>query len=696
MKSQAPGWVVAILLGIALCWGGGVAAQEERQPAEKAPAKAATAQEEKETKKKKEAEEQAEAEAVEEVRVVAPPLIEGNHVNRLGSQVTTVGRDQIHDLNATDLPSALRRTPGVTISRYNLVGGFGGAQGGAIYIRGMGSGRPGAEIVTMVDGVPKFVGVWTHPLLDTLSVNIADSIDVYKGAQPVLFGPMTYGAVNIHTKRRTTPGFETRVESAGGKFGTWYEVAEHGGKIGPFDYYIVESYRGSSGHRPKANGKVEEWFGRVGLDIGKYLNLSFTVQHSDAWAKDPGRDYQAPPDREKFKVMDTTYMWTLTNEFDKARGYLKVYFDDGDIDWEHHKYIQRPGYPGAVRYYESQTDWHNAGIRVQEKIEPWKGGEVVIGLDYDSYGGRFEEDCAEVPSGFLWYPGSERFHNVQPYFAVSHMFGSKDSWYVIPSAGVRLNLHNEFQDRWTPQAGIVVGYKDTEFHFYYARNVNYPGVYAIFQYQLWRMINNAGQDPHDIKPEIVDHFEYGLSHKFTDWLKADITAFHDRGKNAFSFVQQAPPYPPIMFYGDQKRWHSDGIELTATLTPNPDFAVFAGVTFLHARMEAEAMPNAPEVSFMSGLTWRFLERFQLNLDAQYISKQYKDNPRFPDDPTERERINGYFLMNGKVSCRVTPKDSKVQGTVFAYVENITSTSYELREDYPAPGTTYLIGGEIKF
>jgi len=63
---------------------------------------------------------------VEAVEVVASPIIEGNQVTDYASQVTIVTDKQIDGLNALDLPSALRRAPGVNISRYNLVGSYGG------------------------------------------------------------------------------------------------------------------------------------------------------------------------------------------------------------------------------------------------------------------------------------------------------------------------------------------------------------------------------------------------------------------------------------------------------------------------------------------------------------------------------------------------------------------------------------------
>ena len=62
-----------------------------------------------------------------EVIVVASPIIEGNVSEVTGTQVTVVSALQVRDMNALDVPSALRRVPGVMISRHNLVGSYGRA-----------------------------------------------------------------------------------------------------------------------------------------------------------------------------------------------------------------------------------------------------------------------------------------------------------------------------------------------------------------------------------------------------------------------------------------------------------------------------------------------------------------------------------------------------------------------------------------
>ena len=147
------------------------------------------------------------------VEVRGTPIVEGNYLSPYAGQIAVVGSEQIEALNAQDLTSALRRAPGVVISRFNHVGSFGGGTGGSVYIRGHGSGRPGAEIVTLFDGVPRSAGIWSHPLLDTAPIETSRRVEIMKSAQPVLIGNMAFGAVNMLPKRIRHEGFGTRIRS---------------------------------------------------------------------------------------------------------------------------------------------------------------------------------------------------------------------------------------------------------------------------------------------------------------------------------------------------------------------------------------------------------------------------------------------------------------------------------------------------
>ena len=59
--------------------------------------------------------------SLEKVVVTGSPIIESSRIDAFGSLTTEVGASQVRDLNALDLSSALRRTPGVIVSRRGQV-----------------------------------------------------------------------------------------------------------------------------------------------------------------------------------------------------------------------------------------------------------------------------------------------------------------------------------------------------------------------------------------------------------------------------------------------------------------------------------------------------------------------------------------------------------------------------------------------
>jgi len=264
-----------------------------------------------------------------EIVVAGTPIIAGNSLTPLAGEVTSVTEGQIAELNAQDLQSALRETPGVVVTHYDPVGSFGGGEGGAVFIRGMGSSRPGAEIQLAIDGIANYNSLWTHPLLDMLSVDIAQRIDVYKGAQPVLYGNMAFAVVDLTTKRLATPGSATSLETAYGSFGTWVEVVEQGGKAGNLDYYLLQSFRSSDGDRPQSAGKLRNLVGRIGYALNPNWEAHVVFNRTDNWADDPGPSPGLVPGSQVFtngRFDDDDYLSvaTLANNYDGAEGHMKA------------------------------------------------------------------------------------------------------------------------------------------------------------------------------------------------------------------------------------------------------------------------------------------------------------------------------------------------------------------------------------
>ncbi len=607
----------------------------------------------------------------EEIRVVAAPILEGERVTPFASLVTTVSQRQVEDLGAGDLAAALRRVPGVTISRYNLVGAYGGGDGGAVYIRGQGSGRPGAEIATLVDGIPRFVGVWTHPLLDTLSTDAAGGIEVFKSAQPVLLGNMAFAGLNLVPKHATREGLTTRLVGAFGEHSTSTGLLEHGARFGGLDYFLQASQRRSDGHRPQAGGQVRSFYGRLGYALGGGWGASLQVHGADAWADDPGR-LGGPPRGEvpRFGVNDTLSIATVRRSHGGHEGSVKLYHHGGDIDWR-----QWDGARGHA--FTTVTGFESYGVRAREHLRLENRTEVVVGLDHDRYGGSTSERRPTSASAF------ERLllRSTAAYAMAARTFGSTVE--VTPSLGVRYTDTADFGGVWGGQAGVVLRRGATEVHANLARAVNLPGVYAAVMFKLW----GRGESWRELEPEVLRHAEVGVGRRLGEGARVQVVVFSDRVSDALRFV---PPPPPPPAFANLGAYTVRGAEASATVQASETLALLGGVTYLDP--DPADVPNAPRWALVSGASWAPWEGARLNLDAQWVDSQAVLNPRYAASQT---RISSYGLVNLKATHRLLG-GATMLAEVFVTAENLLDAEYEYRPGYPAPGRVVAAGVEVRF
>jgi len=612
-----------------------------------------------------------------ELVVVGTPIIEGNRADPIGGQVTSVTKQQVEDLNAQDLPSALRMTPGVVVSRFNPIGSFGGGEGGAVFIRGHGSSRPGAEIGMFVDGIPKMASVWTHPLMDMMNVDIAERIDVYKGAQPVLFGNSTFGAVNLVPKRMQADGFTTSLQTAYGSFDTWVEVAEHGGRSGPLDYYLVQSFRTSDGHRDYADGQVQDYFGRIGYDINEHWNVGLLFESTLSSVQDPGT--VIPPVRRngRFDVTDYFGIISATHAYDAADGYVKFYWDKGAMDW-----VEQYNAATTRNDMDTLTRYDNYGVKARETFRLWEGGEILAGCDLDYLSGKVH---TVTPPATVTDFGRETFWIASPHFALSHQFDIAEDMFVKPSVGMRYMVHDQFRDEIAPQAGVLMRVKDTEFHANYGRGVDYPGIFAA------GAMFPRGRNWEQLAAETVNHYEIGVSQKFNKLVKLDCTLFLDESSDRIVF---SPPFPSVTWrnFGKTK---TKGAEATVTVTPTNDLAFFAGATYLNA--DPTGLPYCPPWSASSGVTYRFLKHFRISLDTVFLDTQYVTSwGRNTAVPVSTTQVASYMLVNARLSYDFQVPVWKLDGQIFLAGENLTDINYEQRTGYPMPGLNGMGGFKVRF
>jgi len=617
---------------------------------------------------------------LDDVQVVATPIIEGNDVDSYAGEKTVVGEQQIEDLNAQDLGTALRTTPGVTISRFNMIGSFGGGEGGAVFIRGFGSSRPGSEIKMYVDGVPMYMSVWNHPLLDLMTIDPAQGIEVYKSPQPEAFGN-AFAAINLVPKQKRTKGMTTKAQAQGGSYHSFVGTAEQGGKFGKVDYYVGGGYRRSYGHREDAEGRLMDGYGRIGYHLNDNWDVSLFTLWDDNSAKDPGEVGASPTDRLGiYKTKSWLTLGKIMNRYDKADGFLKIYYNTGNGDW-----LGEPSdTPGVTSNLYNEFTYY--GFKAKENLYLWEDGRLTLGLDWEQTEGKYNKQY----STGAWddWDGHE-FHILSPYAAVSHTFGDKSDLYAIPSAGVRYYDNSDFESEWAPHAGVVFGYRDTQLHARYSRGIMYPGLDVVVMSE--EVIKALGKSWEDLSAEKVNHYEFGVSQRFREIALLEITGFYDDGSNRY-VINPPPPFPPV--YENTEKYKIRGVEAALTVYPLKGLSLFGGFTYLST--DPGNLPYAPAATITGGLNWKFLEHFQLSLDAQYVSSMYVNSQARRDGDENSNKIGSYYLVNGKLSYFFPVPSLYMNGEVFMAGENLTDVSYEYQPGYPMPGATGMLGFRVSF
>ncbi len=612
---------------------------------------------------------------LEDLTITDRPIIQGNITDTYGSMKTVITQEQLDDLNAQDLETALKTTPGVSMSRYNPVGSFGGADGGGVFIRGMGSSRPGAEIKTMVDGVPMFMSVWNHPLLDLMSIDSSQAIEVYKSPQPQYFGNAV-GLINIVPKRISQPGFFTSAQAAIGSYDTHIIKAEHGGNVNGWDYYIGGGFRESDGHRDHADGELKNIYARIGRKFSDHWDFSVFTMANDNWANDPGAEDADISERQgTYETRVFMGTATLAHEYETAKGEIKLYRSSGEGDW-----LDQPTSTAGVTE-DLFNDFLFYGAKVKETLTFGNGLSLLAGADWDYTEGDYTQEYSD--GAFDEWDG-EHFDILSPYAALSWRI-DMGSAVITPSLGTRFYSHSQYDDEWAPHAGLKASFGRFEAHMGYSRGVVYPGLEVAVMCQ--DVLPILGDSWKDLDPETVDHYEVGVSVSPTRQTLLDLVFFYEDGKNRYVIVPYASGVMP--HYDNVEEFTIRGLEATATWQPVSDFSLFAGVTLLDP--DPGDLPYAPETTVTAGANYKFLERFKFNLNASYVSSMHVSAQIRKKGDDNSTTVDSFFLVNAKLTYDLPVKGADYKVKLFLAGENLTDEDYEYQSGYPMPGINCMAG-----
>ena len=611
------------------------------------------------------------------LEVIGAPVANVPEADAFGETATTIQADQLRDMNALDFASALRHAPGVTITRFNQVGAFGGDTGGAVFVRGLGTSRPGGEIKMMIDGVPVLNGIFNHPLLDLLSVDTASQIDVHARATPLDFGN-TFAVINVTTPRVGTPGELVRVTAEAGSFGTVAERLDAGVRTGAFDCYFSESLTQSDGPRPDSSGRLENYLLRLGCALSSHWDASYVLNHTDNRATDPGVEGTppGPPSTrgERYTTDDWLHIATLSDHYAGANGALRLYLNNGSGDW-----IRRQFSGNA----DSLNDWRLCGARWRETVQPWEGGEIVLGSDLDYERGS-SLSVPPAPSPVTSF-GPMTMRIFSAYAGVSEALTLADDVKLTPSAGARYYQHSVFDSQWAPQAGVTLASGKTQAHVGYSRAVNYPGLdVAIFAQAFIPALGTSWQS---LQPEKADQFEAGIRQSITDRSAVSVTVFRNNARDRYEIVFPPPPPPRYSSIGS---YHTDGIEVTADAAVHGNLGLFGGVSLL--RTSPGDVPYAPRTTLTGGMNWQLAPGWFLSTDGVYVSSMHEATESRVAGSANPTIVGAHFLLNARLARRFGEGGAHTpRGEMFLAGENLTDRTFAYQPGYPIPGINFMLG-----
>lgn len=612
-----------------------------------------------------------------EVVVVAKPLIEESKIDAHSAVSTIVSKNQLKDLNAIDLASALRRTPGVQISRYNPVGSFGGDQGGAVFIRGMGVSRPGSEIKTYIDGIPFYMGLWGHPLLDLLPINGMQNITIYKSPQPHIAGN-NFASLNLQSQRFLPDSIKIEGDAriSVGSFETFVEQANLAGRKGKMYYSIAQGTARSSGHRANASGQLNNVLSNVGFIINDVWSAEAKFLYTNNQSKDPGDARTILPTvAPQYNTEASMFSVGLKHQYKKIKGDFKVYSNKGKGAW-----LDLPAPDGATI-----SNFTMSGIRWDEQLKIWDQTELTLGADYEYSGGSADFNrIAPAPQSQYESPAFSLF---SPYIAINQKFSLNKKWQLRPAIAIRYATHTKFESSLAPSAGITLESNQFALFSNVSKGINYPGLEVPL---LSSLIPPLADSWLGLSPEELNHFEVGFKWSPSTNMQLDISVFRDNVKNryVFGFPPNVPPPPQFINLGE---YRIQGLEASLRQDFAKQWQSFIGFTLLNPSISN--LPYTPKKALNIGVNGK-IRRFTLVFDAQYQSETLALNRTRVAGDTNTEHIDGFTVLNARIGYKL-PLLSQ-EGEIFTNIENLLNTSYSYRPGYLMPERWFQAGISVSF
>ncbi len=574
--------------------------------------------------------------------------------DRLPAPVSVVGRERIavSDESAL-LPSLMEEVPGLFVTSRGVTGyGVSAGAAGGISLRGF-SAASGRTLV-LIDGHPQYQSIYGHAVADEYLADLAERVEVTRGAASVLYGSNAMGgAINIITRQPEFLGNRVNVKLMGGSYGTWRAAATEQYSNGRFSLVANVGHDRTAGHRENAAFRSTSGMLKASYDLSAAWRLSGDVNLVNAYSQNPGT-VEKPMFEGTADILRLMSWISLENHYERTDGGINFYYN-----WGRHDINDGYAQGGQPQPYLFHSTDYQGGVNLFQAVRPWEGGTLTAGFDLKLYGGNaYRNPATEI------YADHKKLHEEAGYLLAQQILGP-----VTFEGGVRLEHHSLYGFEWIPQAGVsVFAWPGASLKMSASKGFRTPNLRELYMYAV------ANEN---LEPERAWSYDFTYAQHFLDGrLNTELSLFWTKGSNIIEVTVV-----------DGKRanrnvgaFENKGVEFSADWLATDELKFNANYSYLHM---GTVYTGAPVHKMYFSGTWT-PGRFSVNLGVMGIKDLYLSTG-------ENAVKSSYADLKARLSYAVTD-----WVTVFVRGENLLNRSYQTMLGFPEPGITVLGGVSLNF
>lgn len=582
-------------------------------------------------------------------RLDKPPVVAGTSV----SVVTQEDMQRRGDRTAAD---ALKRIPGVTLSRN---GGIGSTS--QVRVRGSDPG----QVRVLVDGISVNDASNSDNSFDfaTMLVTDIERVEVLRGPQSSLYGADAIGGViNIITRK----GPKNNGISAFSEAGTYRSFTEGFDARGG-DQVL---YYGMSAQHLKTEGfnRIRAGREKDGTRVAD-LKANLGGKFADNWSFDLSGGYSdAKIDFDPSPTVDGNAIQYRAVAFGQAT--TKLTLLDGRLD----NTVKFGANDTSREFDEPQSTTRFStfdGLRTQAS---YQADLRVRTRDVASAGVEFQRDDSRTTSttaANVTTTGVNRAIDNHAVFG-QYIWGATEDWTITVSG--RHDNNQQFDSANTYRLTSAYEIRPTRTTLHASTGTGYK---APSLFQLFSPANGNAS----LEPEESRGYDAGVTQRFWgERASLDVTGFHNAFENLIVFDTLTSRYFNV------RKANTYGLEHTLNVAIMPELLVTAAYTWLMSEDESNnrRLQRRPRHTATLGVDYDISVKSRVGAQWRYISRQW--------DTSSGDRVvKPYTAVDVTASYDLTNLVS-----VYGRVENLLDKSYQEAARYSAPGRSVFGGLRARY